>query len=179
MGHGQPRKTPCCAESWQRAAQHLSAFRRRRPWRNRLLSGFCVKPVPASLMRTGGGRRGGPRSAERGGQGLAVRGRPGGLARSVHVSSPPAWSPGIGLVPSGLSNGPAPGVRPSRRPSVRPTGAAVMTSYTEVRGAARGAVDDPAGATDAVAYPAGDVELAGCGPLDRGPTPTSATCSPS
>ena len=28
-------------------------------------------------MRTGGGRRGGPRSAERGGQGLAVRGRPG------------------------------------------------------------------------------------------------------
>ena len=42
-----------------------------------MLSGFCVKPVPASLMRTGGGRRGGPRSAERGGQGLAVRGRPG------------------------------------------------------------------------------------------------------
>ena len=149
----------------------------------------------------GGGRRGGPRSAERGTSATPAVAAPGrGLARQLDVSSPPAWPPGIGLVPSGLWNGPARGARPSRHtpasstrwtarfcsskppavesPGVRPTGAAAMTSYSEFAEPRAGG-RRPAGATDAVAYPAGDVELAGCVPLDRGPTPTSATCSPS
>ena len=61
-------------------------------------------------------------------------------------------------------------------PGVRPTGEAAMTSYSEFAEPRAGG-RRPAGATDAVAYPAGDVELARCGPLDPGATPMSATCS--
>ena len=56
-----------------------------------------------------------PGSAERGTSATPAVAAPGrGLAHQLDVSSPPAWLPGIGLVPSGLWNGPARGARPSR-----------------------------------------------------------------
>ena len=63
----------------------------------------------------------------------------------------------------------------SRRPVVEPTRrTASMTSCLGVRGAASETVDDLQ-----VAGRGGRRIGAGCGPLDRGPTPTSASCSPS